>query len=77
MKRLVRSFVVAVFSHAIQYCLNYLNIVSAGFGGGLHMNKPLVYSSCAISAAASITGTLGHTAPGPLWVICMHKIEHL
>ena len=41
------------------------------------MNKALPYCSCAISATRFIPGTLGRTAPGSLWVSCMHKTSHL
>ena len=41
------------------------------------MNKVLPYCSCAISAASLIPGTLGRTAPGPMWVSCKHITSHL
>ena len=38
------------------------------------MNNALPYCSCAVSATRFIPGTLGRTAPGLLWVSCMHLL---
>ena len=65
---------------SVAYMISILSVLEAEVDSHVQesrMNKVLPYCSCAISATTLIPVILGRTAPGPLWVSCMHNTSPL